>query len=717
MAEQDFDYGQDDKTAPSGMVDEEVLDESSDEADISTFEDEMRERILADFAEAEDYMDPFHQACLERHQMYHNAHAYEDLRKKSKFPMPFYQEQIDVFVADLSDKLFYKNRPCTVSGVEEKDKEDAAVKQEMLDWQDFKDKVYRKLTAAGRDAAMYGICVAQVDYSEIYNKKIVSQDIPIPALDPATGQPILMPDGNFMPQVDSQGNVLYERDNSVVDNLIYQGPSVKIVDPLNLYFPEDKTSHDDGVPVMVRSRHDKKYFKSQSYFFNYDRIDEERQAANTTVTGGDGQRSSGMIPDYADQKRQHRGYNGSANTSKRRDYDYLEWHGDVNRVKLYEYLGYPTTEVSEEDGQEYDVYDADETVHCIAGLVDSQVIVRLEETPFEFDSDNIIIGYIQPEEDDAIGTSLSDKILSVQKGLEVLMGMNIENFKQAIKAGHVINKAALANGTDVVVNKAGAVIMTNQDVRAAHKRIEQPKLAPEILNMVEYFKAMGRDSSGVSKVTSGMGDEGAETLGEANIVAGQAALRMKTYLKSFEETFVQPLYEMRNQINMQFLDSEYVYGVVGDGAIEWRQATPAQVRANVDFVCESSVRETNRSVITQQIIQFSQIAPLALQLGFPVRLDVIFGRLMEQGFSWTTDQVHEVLPSLKMEKDGVDINQMLLQTFLTRLIMQGAMMPAGPEQSAPQGATSPRQEVPQPTSENGANIANQQRNQTQVGAL
>ncbi|MHC4622001.1 MAG: hypothetical protein ACYTEQ_30035, partial [Planctomycetota bacterium] len=164
---------------------------------------------------------------------------------------------------------------------------------------------------------------------------------------------------------------------------------------------------------------------------------------------------------------------------------------------------------------------------------------------------------------------------------------------------------------------------------------------------------------------------------ESQIAAAQAQVGMTSYLRSFEQSLIIPLYEMRNQINMQMLDAPYVYGIIGQGAIDWRQAEPAQIRANVDFICEGSERETNRIVITQQILQLAKVAPLAERMGIPVRYDKLFEGLCEQGFSWSKDKIQDIFPSLKLEKEGVDIDRMLLQTMLLRLALGGGMMGAG----------------------------------------
>ncbi len=142
------------------------------------FEAKMLKIVQDDFANAKTFMDKYHRGLVDFYKFYHNAKEYQDLKKKDKFPMPFIQEQVDEFVADNMDTLYYKNRPCNMMGVEESDKEDAEVKQKMLDWQDYKDKIYQKTKTFLRDAALYAMPICQIDYVERFQTKVVGEDRP-----------------------------------------------------------------------------------------------------------------------------------------------------------------------------------------------------------------------------------------------------------------------------------------------------------------------------------------------------------------------------------------------------------------------------------------------------------------------------------------------------------------------------------------------------------
>jgi hypothetical protein len=398
-------------------------------------------------------------------------------------------------------------------------------------------------------------------------------------------------------------------------------------------------------------------------------------------------------------------------TSKRESLEYVEWQARVNKRDLYRFLG-KLTEI-EVDGEmvvgayndhgSFDVVGDDDTCLAIVGVVNEKLVVRLEETPFEFDHPNVVVFDIQPDEDEVVGTSIADKIVAVAEAKDNLNDIYLSNFKQTVNAGHVVNINALTNDGEISVNDPGFVLETNDDVTKVHKRVDQQRVAPDIYMFDEKLTHEGQKSSGVQDILAGRGQPGTETLGESEIVAAQASLRMTSYLRSFERG-IKSLYEMRNQINMQMLDAPYVFRVIGEKAGEWRTIDPVQIRANVDFVCESASREVNRIVISQQILQVAKVVPLAQSMGIPVRIDKLLARLCEQGFSWSSDMIEDIFPTLKLEKEeggGIDIDAQLLANMVTFLQAQGmAMGMAG--QGMPGGASSGNNS-PEPRSERDAN--------------
>ena len=69
------------------------------------------------------------------------------------------------------------------------------------------------------------------------------------------------------------------------------------------------------------------------------------------------------------------------------------------------------------------------------------------------------------------------------------------------------------------------------------------------------METMGKDVSRIQDASMAKGDQDAETLGEFHAVMSQAMIGMRKYLKSFESSFVIPVWELRNQINEAFISS------------------------------------------------------------------------------------------------------------------------------------------------------------------
>jgi len=110
----------------------------------AAFEEEMRIKVAGEFNDAKEFLKGFHSQCVDRYEAYNNGRSYDSLKKKNEFPVPFLKRQVDRFVVYCLDKLYWKNEPCTIVGTEEADREDAQVKQELMKFQDKKDKMYSK---------------------------------------------------------------------------------------------------------------------------------------------------------------------------------------------------------------------------------------------------------------------------------------------------------------------------------------------------------------------------------------------------------------------------------------------------------------------------------------------------------------------------------------------------------------------------------------------
>jgi hypothetical protein len=227
-------------------------------------------------------------------------------------------------------------------------------------------------------------------------------------------------------------------------------------------------------------------------------------------------------------------------------------------------------------------------------------------------------------------------------------------------------------------------------------------VAADIYELLGIFRTMAKDAYGLQEITMGKGDPKTETLGESTMVEAYSSLRMRNYLKTFEDSFIIPLYQMRNQINMNFLDQNYVYGIIGEGAIEWRTIDPARIRASVDFICESSTREANRAVMVEQLLRLIQLAPAAIQNGQPVRIDKMMKELCEIGFTMKKEKINDFYPMLRLEEQGaIDVDRIMVEVALFNLGVQAGNVPPGTPAPG-QGAPTPGQNMPRPTTESEA---------------
>lgn len=702
---------------------EETEDIQADfDMDVPELEAKLLKQIMDEYGEAQKFMAPFHRTVVDRREMYFNALRFDRYKQKKQVPTTFFQQQIDGFVAWMMEKLWYKNRPCTIVGVEDSDAGDADAKQELMDWQDYKDKMHSKCKKAVKDAALSRIAVSQVDYAHETERRPVGVLRPKPAIDPETGEYIIDPlSGEILPQIDESGQPIMFSEVEIQEVPVYLGPRVKRVDPVKFFVKQDKSRENDE-SMMIRDELTFKEIRKGSFYINKDKL------GSLASFEPHGQEGTGAHVNDSMFDKQRIKYPSAEKSRGKNYHDYLEWQGKVNQLKLYEYLG-KETEINGEP-----VAGPDDEVWVIAGVLETRLMIRLEESPFGFDGPNIVVGLIEEDEDELIGTSISDKIVAVAKMKDIMSGVRTENLKQAVNSGWIINKNAIVNevGRDgPTVNVAGFVLMTNDNVNNVAKRVDQQIVSPDIDKYDDRLTQEGQTGSGLGEIISGEADPNVSTLGETQIVQAHSTIRLTSYLKTFEETWVQPIYEMRNLINVQFLDQKYVFGIIGQGAIEWRSIDPETIRASVDFLCESSSRETRRDIKTQQILQLTKITANVMISGIPVpqRTDKLLAQLAEEGFSWSREQVEQWLPLLKFERvQEIDIDQAIVQSFLGQLALQGVaieqtaelakaggLVAGGPEggngAGQPGGGGGPD---PRPRNDQELEASMQRRNNTQV---
>lgn len=662
------------------------------------FLDNLKLRINADFEAGKRFMKDYHAKMIVWHQAYHASERYTDLRSKNRMPVTWIQEDVDTFKADARDKLFYTGRPCRIVGREEDDKADAEAKQDFMDYIDDQDDIYGKFGLFLRDCSLYATCAANVSYDERTKREWNLRPIPIPQIDEITQQPVLDKNGEMIPAIDPQTGLLLESGDEewvLEEIVIFRGATVRRIDMQNIFITIDKVSNDDQEPIMVQSFVDREFFNSQPYFINQ----EELETRGKATTGG--------TQDKAKDKK------GSPEESTK-EHKYIEWQGWVDKKVLYKFQksnkDLPIIDQEKRNNIDREMLKIapNERTFVVVGLTDDEVFSRISEDPLKWGKPSIILGVIDPEEDSPFGRGIAQMIESYQRIGENLHDMLYENLKQSVNAMWYINTSVM-DGRKELINKAGAIISGTVDASKAIQRIEQPRVATDIYLNIDRSREGARRAGGVMAILTGQGDPNAETLGENQIALAQSNLRMRDYIRSFEKSLVEKLYSLRNHIHATFIDQDFGFSIIGKKADKWRTISPVQQRASVNFVCESSTRETERAVITQQLIQFVEIAPHAANAGQPVRFDKMMRDLGELGFSMSQEKLEEYFPLLRLERENpdVDYDDMMIQNAMAA--MQQGMV--GTSTNGTGG------NLPQPLTEGDALQGANARNQPNPGRL
>ncbi len=577
-------------------------DEYRDGSPVSQTDEKAIKQVKKDFDRAEKYLDKFHKQCIDRYAHYIAPGMDSNPDKDKYFPVPFITEQVDTFVAESMEKIWHKDEPCSMFGRNLSDKSDADAKREFMKYQDDVDGLHFKTRQALLHASICRIAPAVVNYKEEFDVVEELQDVPV-----------LDGFGNMVLGLDGQTPIMTQQFVEV-KKYTYQGATVELIDPIDFFWTQEKREIYDDQPFMIRSRRSMEWFKSKPYIIqkNLKKLTNEKEVVVDTE----------IQKDLLDERRTGLGM-GKQEEGYENLYQYVEWHGYID-------------------------LDGEGKRLCIIGIAGDDVLVRLEKARdiFDLGHPNIVIGVIGREFGEIFGLSLVDKIHSSAHAQDSLMGMLFKNLRQVVNNMWIGDSSKMR--TKKLVNDAGVFIdvMAGVNIDSVLKRVEPAVISRDLYEGLSLFRKMGQNASGISDIASGVAQQGVETLGEANILAGQAATRTKGgYLRSFEKSFIEPLWQMRNKINNRFCtDVGYMYMVLEDNFMHWRTLEPHQIKAEVDFVCEASARDTERSVVTQQILQAVNMNIKMIDVLGPQPLVLLLKKLYEEGFGWKKSDIDALLP-------------------------------------------------------------------------
>jgi len=647
------------------------------------------EKVLKDFERSEEFLRPFHTECLERYEHYRSSQLSTNIHsreKNNRFPVPFTTEQVNSLVKRVREKLFYKNRPCSIYGREKTDEREAVAKREMFDYQDSEDEIESKNAKGVLNAAIYGICPAQIVFKKEFDETVVNEE-----------QPIM--DDMGQPALNLDGTPITVSVPKIVEYPTYLGASLELIDVFDFFFTPEKETVEDREPFIIRSRRRPSYF-NETYFFNRDKVKKTSEQGGDTSSQNDNLRERRRLAGLEVDKKYFSDH-----------CIYLEWQGYYD----------PADEVDDSNGEKYPA--GFYVIGVVTGTQYEDTLVRFDYKPFPLKGTNIIVGSLIEEFGELIGQRFVDNFHGIQHALDSVMGLWFSNLRQLVKRPKVVNSDAIKDPAQINTSVDETIeVEDRDDVTKAVFYPDVPSLSPDLYNGLSMLRTMGQSVSGIKDQSEGIAQTGVETLGEAEILAMETKIGINDYIRTWERTFVRPLYKKRNSINSYYLTNEYVISVIGERGLEWRTMTPAQIRADVDFICEASTRETQRGIIAQQIIQTLQplmnLMTLYANMGYPPnlwpRVDLLLAELYDQ-WTWQQDKIDKILPSTTMDDQQEMALAQLLQEMAMMKMMSGQEATMGSQGGDSKQPDSAR--TPQPRTEAEANRSANDRNDTHVGRM
>lgn len=541
----------------------------------SSVEDHSRmlNAVLEEFAAADDARRPL-QTRWERYYKLYRSYVVRkdgDWHSKVFWPLVFY------IIESIIPKLVAQLPVFRVEGLEPEDDEPAKVMEKVLEWAARRSKLYLELVKVYKSALKYGTGIAKVRHVRI-TKKIVKmeeqveqQTMPMPVMDPDTGQPLMGLDGNplteDMDMGEEIGTGVMERMEE--ERVVYEGPVAEYIDIFNFWPAPEATSVEDARFVIQRSFRDEHY-------------------VNKMMDDGIWRIPPGM--ELGDL-----------------------WSGETDTLqKLREETKSAQSDPTRKLAEVWERW----TDTAVIVVLNRRAVVRVDENPYEHGSKPFvrIVDYLQ--EGEFWGVGEIEPMEGMQDVTNALWNQRIDNVRLVLNRMFAFDPDNVWDMGDLKTRPGGGIRVRAKDVnpRDVISWIDTPDVTGSIYTEVAEVERMTEKISAVNAYTGGGSDAAQynQTATGASIITEQGNSRFALKVDVAEMTGLTPLAEMYGSILQQFMPEEMSLRVLNeDGQKEWLAVTAESLQGGFDYAIEarsSTVTESVRKEQSMNLLQtFSQI--------------------------------------------------------------------------------------------------------------
>lgn len=494
-----------------------------------------------------------------------------DWHSKVFWPIVFY------VIEAIIPKMVAQLPTMRVEGLEPEDDEPAKVMEKLLEWAARRSKLSLELVKIYKSALKYGTGIGKVRHVRItkpivkLEEEVEQQMMPMPVMDPDTGEPLMGLDGSPITEDYPLGEEIGTGNmvRTKTERVVYEGPVCEFIDIFNFWPAPEATSIEDARYVIQRSFRDDVYVKK-------------------------------MLKE------------GIWHIPPGKDYGDL-WSGQTDTLyKLREETKNAQTDPTRQLAEIWEFW-TDTTVLVV---LNRTCVVRADENPYEHGSKPFfrIVDYLQ--EGEFWGVGEIEPIEGMQDVTNALWNQRIDNVRLVLNRMFAFDPDNIWDMRDLKTRPGGGIRVRAKDMnpRDVIQWIDTPDVTGSIYTEVAEVERMTEKISAVNSYTGGGSDVAQynQTATGASIITEQGNTRFALKVNIAEMTGLSPLAEMYGSILQQFVPDEMSLRILNeDGQKEWLQITADSIQGGFDYTIEaqsSVVTESVRKEQSMNLLQtFSQI--------------------------------------------------------------------------------------------------------------
>jgi hypothetical protein len=490
----------------------------------------------------------------------------KEVKDRSNISIPYTFVQVETILPRLVESLFAARPYVSVKGREPADEDNAKNMETLLDWQTSERMDLKDIFASGlKGLCIYGTGVAYEGWRYEEREVIRKQQMPVMVPDELTGEEVPLIDENT-------GEEITELQPVKMNMVEHDDPEVKFLDLFLFYVDPNAADIEDARycgHVEFLTKEELIEREELGYKFDWEQInneDKQNEARNNRLSS----------------------------------------------------VGLPSAErnINNEDGL-YEVHHYWEDDKNVV-IINRSYIALEKENPFWHMKKPYVKDVYTEVPGEFYGMGVVEIVENLQDELNTERNMRIDYRSFALRRMFKVRRGAQINKSQLKWRQGGIVEVDNMD------DIEDFKIDTGVgasFNQEETIKMDFKDATGAHDVLMGTANS-SETATTTMTKDNNASIRFKHIISSIEKRLLAGVAKFMIQLNQQFIDSEKILRVTGEGGDEWKNITPEEIQGEFDLIpMGTSVEpQANKEAFKQRMIElYSILSKDPLLAGNPIK--------------------------------------------------------------------------------------------------